>query len=64
MYSSPDSPTEELVALISDTVEKKPVKWKKPHTGLEPVSQDYKSSILPVELKGRNSGYYMLTYYH
>lgn len=34
MYSSPDSPTEELVALISDTFKQKPVKWKKPHTGL------------------------------
>ena len=34
MYSSPDLPTEELVALISDAFKKKPVKWKKPHTGL------------------------------
>ena len=34
MYSSPDSPTDELVALISDTLKKNPVEWKKPHTGL------------------------------
>ena len=34
MYSSPDSPTEELVALISGAFKKKSVKWTKPHTGL------------------------------
>ncbi len=34
MYTSLDAPTEDLVALISDTFGKKPVVWKKPHTGL------------------------------
>jgi hypothetical protein len=34
MYTSLDAPTEDLVALMKDTFRKKPVAWKKPHTGL------------------------------
>ena len=34
MYSSPDTPTEELKALVSETLKKNPIQWRKPHTGL------------------------------